>query len=283
MTKKSVKFKMKINKRLNQAAEWWGVKQKISIGFYQNPYAITDYGVAPYLMEKDKAKVCIFSDAWKNMGKVEEWYFCYHELGHIKFWYARYPVPVLEADETNYLPIFNVVRVFPEQIILKYIEAAVPLFKDLFERHMDYLITSTLASSFKSEMPETIRWMLQSGHARHPMVHPAYHAFLVTIDYACYSIYYDLAKLTDKEIEERILGKILSLQKDLPNVKEIFDRAKDILFRVSFTTDVNTITKWISDMHNLMPEIDFKAHIEKTSKVLRNHGGRINERTKSNL
>jgi hypothetical protein len=260
MTKKWVKFKTKINKRLNQAAEWWGVKQKISVGLYQKtPYAITSYSVTPYLVEKDKAKVCIFTDAWKYMDEVEEWYFCYHEVGHIKFWCDGYPIPVLEADEVDYPSFLNSVRVFSEQIILKYSEFALPLLKDLFERHMDYLVDSTLALAFKPEMLETLRWQIQREHAREPMVPPAYHAFLVAIDNAGFSRFYDLTKLSDKEIEERILEKILSLHKDLPNAKEIFERAKGILSQVRFTSDTNTIIKWILDMHSLMPDIDFKS------------------------
>ncbi|MBA7501627.1 hypothetical protein ES706_00200 [subsurface metagenome] len=271
MTKKSVKFKMEINKRLNKAAEWWGVKQKVGVIFVENYYAITDYGVTPYLMEKDKAPVCVFTDAWKNMGEAEKWYFCYHEVGHIKYFYDGYPVPVLEADEVNYPQIFNVVRVFPEQVLSKYSEVAVPLYKDMCERHMDHLITYTLASAFKPEMHEAIRWMLQKPvkNKNNFLIPPTYLAFLLVVDYACYRNYYELADLSDKEIEGQILKGVLKLEKDLPNAKEVFERAKGIISEVRFSTDINTITKWILEMYSLMPEIDFKAHNGRVSQILK--------------
>lgn len=261
MTKKSVKFKMKINKRLKEAAEWWGIKQKIRVAFVRYDRAITNYAVTPYLMDKDKAPVCIFTDAWKEMGKTEEWYVCYHETGHIKFWHDGYPIPRMEEDEVTYPSFLNVVRVFPEKIFPKYSEYAIPLLKDLFERHFDHLVDSTLATAFKPEIVESVKWLLNrvNPEARDSSVPPPYHAFLLIIDHASYFMTYKLTNVTNLQIEEQIYKIISSLRKDLPIALEIFERAKEMFSRVRFTTDMEVIVKWIENMHSLMPEINFNS------------------------
>jgi hypothetical protein len=212
-------------------------------------------------MDQDKALVCIFTDAWKDMGKTEEWYFCYHETGHIKFWYDGYPIPRMEEDEVTYPSFLNVVRVFPEKIFPRYGKYAITLFEDLIERHSDSLVTSTLAITFKPEIVESIKWLLDrtNPEACDSSVPPPYYAFLVIIDCADYFVTYKLTNIKNLQIEEQIYKIISNLGKDLPNALEIFESAKEMFSRVRFTTDMDVIVNWIKDMHSLMPEINFNS------------------------
>lgn len=143
---------------------------------------------------------------------------------------------------------------------------AVPLYKDLFERHMDHLITSTLAGAFKSEMLKTVKYLLKSGHSRNQFTPPAYHAFLRTIDNACFSIYYEMTGAHDDSVSEQISRNLTEAEVDLPNSEEIFLRAKELFLQVRFSTDINKITRWILEMQKLVPEIDFMGHAEKIVK-----------------
>lgn len=56
MTKKSLQFKIDFNERLRQAADWWGIKAKVSMLFldksnFANGYAITDFATSPFFMK----------------------------------------------------------------------------------------------------------------------------------------------------------------------------------------------------------------------------------------
>jgi len=262
VTKKWVKFKMEMNRQLDEASRWWGIKQKIKIRLRDDTPFIVDYGVAPCLMQKDEAEVSVFNkNSWKTLNEVKKWYICYHEVGHIKFWYDGYPIPVLEADEvTNYPTHLNAVRVFPDRIFTKYTHLSVPLFRDLYERCNDYLTDSTLATRFKSKSLEVIKLLLQEGDVVYPKTPtPQYMAFIRTIDQASFYSIYQLTTFKDIEIEERITKKISDLGKDLPNAREIFESAKDMFSCVRFTTDMDVIVKWTENVHSLMPEINFNS------------------------